>query len=201
MAIYNNNQLKKLEQKKINADIISKSRMQWINETKKLTSDFLNDSSFLLAQITLFCEKNLQISVYNEELLKLNKAKKSASVTNQIKNLESLIDTIDQQQLENIGALNDLLEKMSRSRFLIKLQFSNNEENKSIVDKVENITDSIRDFTLNTRWAQYSSLEEKKKLAKLSITLRENKQKEIEELVEILRGYYKKEWEKVKKGE
>lgn len=201
MAVYNNNQLKKLEQKKIDADIISKSRMQWINETRKLVSDFMNDASLLLAQITLFCEKNVQVSEYCVKLDNIEMSKNTNKVMDDIKQLEKLIDIVDQQQVVNVAALNGLQEKMSRSRLLIKLQFSDNKENNLIVEKVESITNYIRIFILKSTWSQDFSLKDKKKLVGESIALRESEQKEIEELVEILREYYKKEWEKVKSGE
>lgn len=191
----------KWNQKKIDADIISKSRMQWINETKKLVSDFMNDSSFLLAQITLFCEKNVQVSEYWSALNNLEMFEKTTEVMDETKRLEKLINVVDQQQLDNVAALNGLQEKMSRSRLLIKLQFSDNEENNLIVEKVESITDQIRVFILSFAWSQGFNLEDKKKLVGESLTLRKSKQEEIEELVEILRDYYKKEWEKVKTGQ
>jgi len=201
MAVYNNNQLKKLEQKKIDADIISKSRMQWINETRKLVSDFMNDASLLLAQITLFCEKSVQVSEYCVKLDNIEMSKNTNKVMDDIKQLEKLIDIVDQQQVVNVAALNGLQEKMSRSRLLIKLQFSDNKENNLIVEKVESITNHIRIFILKSTWSQGFSLKDKKKLVGESIVLRESEQEEIEELVEILREYYKKEWEKVKLGE
>lgn len=201
MAFYNNNQLKKLEQKKIDADIISKSRMQWINENRSLTSDFMNDTSFLLAQITLFCEKSVQVSEYNAALINLERAEQTTEVTDGVQELKKIIEIVDQQQVSNAVTVNKLQEKMSRSRLLIKLQFSNNKENNIIVEKVENITNRIRVFVLAATWSQGFSLNDKKKLLKDSISLRESNQKEIEELVEILRNYYKKEWEKVKLGE
>ncbi|WP_373471803.1 hypothetical protein [Carnobacterium alterfunditum] len=201
MAVYNNNQLKKLEQKKIDADIISKSRMQWIIETRKLVSDFMNDASFLLAQITLFCEKSVQVSEYCAKLENIEISKNTNKVMDDIKQLEKLIDIVDQQQLVNVAALNELQEKMSRSRLLIKLQFSDNKENNLIVEKVESIINHIRIFILKSTWSQCFSLKDKKKLLGESVALRESEQKEIEELVEILREYYKKEWEKVKLGE
>ncbi len=189
----------KWNQKKIDADIISKSRMQWINETKKLTSDFMNDSSFLLA-ITLFCEKSLQYEAYSIKWKGLNEVKKTSKIREELERLDTIMNNIDQQQLNNVTIINNYQENMHRNRLLIKLQFSDNDENNLIVRKVESITNDIRQFTLNIGWSEYANIKEKEELVKKAKELREIEQKEIEELVDVLRKYYKKEWEKVKTG-
>lgn len=201
LNIENNGLMSEWNQKKIDADIISKSRMQWIGETKSLTSDFMNDSAFLLATITLFCEKSWQVEKYIEEHNRLGRENKTPPNKKKYEDLGKLIDIVDQQQVNNSDALNKYQEKVHRNRLLIKLQFSDNVENNLIVEKVEKITEDIRSFALIIGWSQFSSFAEKEDLVNKSRKLREDKQNEIEELVNILRDYYKKEWEKVKNGE
>lgn len=58
----NNKFLSEWNQKKIDADLVSKSRMEWMNETKKLISEFLMDSQMIMANLVMFHEKKCTIN-------------------------------------------------------------------------------------------------------------------------------------------
>lgn len=61
---------KEWEQKKIDADLISKFRIKWIDDTKKLTSEYITDTTKLFSEIysAIFMEKNYyQQALENKE--------------------------------------------------------------------------------------------------------------------------------------
>ena len=64
---------KKMNQQKIDADIISKSRMHWMDNAKIITSDFITIALNLGAHFKMFTEKVIQINNINSRIILLEK--------------------------------------------------------------------------------------------------------------------------------
>ncbi|WP_427813521.1 hypothetical protein ACQKTA_09095 [Enterococcus sp. 22-H-5-01] len=200
---------KEMDQKKIDADIISKSRMSWMDNAKKITAQFLNDSLSLSAQFVMFNEKILQYNQNNSDAVAAKKSSENMSLPKRKreeardyyshwKNKGSVI--FDEDMIKRVENINDLLNRLFDNYIMIKLNFSNNTENNKIVSIVFSIEEELRIFSLRNGWNQFSEKKELIKSIEEAKRIRDNSAKKVNELTEILRDYYKKEWEKVKLG-
>lgn len=200
---------KVIDQKKIDADIISKSRMHWIDNTKVLFSRFLTNAIDLSAENVMFNEKILQLNLKYEEAQALMKIKedKTAKYDDRKQAAEELDYWINEGEknfnedmASRVSRINVLMKNIHEDYTLIKLNFSNNEENNDIVKLIYEIYEELRVFSLNNGWNQFSSSIELRTAINKAQNIRNSSSKKVEKLVELLRNYYKKEWEKVKKG-
>ncbi|MEX1474826.1 hypothetical protein AB3H85_00895 [Enterococcus sp. C78] len=162
-----------MEQKKIDADIIAKSRISWIDTTKEILSEFIND-----------------VEKFFPHLIE---------VLQRVKDLED--DMIDKDMQIEINKLFDQvsqhLDIIHKNSMLIKLNFSDSEEHAPIIDVIDRIVYEIN-FSSNYRDENRSEITERElnsALDKKSEVFNETKR-----LVQLLRVYYKNEWEKVKLG-
>lgn len=183
----------KMDQKKIDADIISKSRMHWIDNIKIISSQFITESLALGAHYKMFIEKIYQYNKLQELLKSENKEKKKIEIKNELK-------TFDKEMLERVDIINNLLSELSKNNLLINLNFSSNSEHKQIIQLVTRMYNRLRAVSLNG-WIQfYEERELNQQLENINKVFQHNS-KDAESLTNNLRDYYKKEWEKVKKGE
>ncbi|MGX4686181.1 hypothetical protein JNUCC83_04690 [Vagococcus sp. JNUCC 83] len=188
---------KEWEQKKINADLISKSRIKWIDDTKKLTSEYITDSTNLFTEIhaAIFLEKNYyQKSLENKdnkEMFELD------PLTMSIKN------DIGRRKIIQ----NELMEKLILKSTLIRLQFSDNDENNKVVDEVMSSISVGKKFineisSLDTfKRSDLENITIFSEYEKLIVQLNQENYQRLEKLTNLLREYFKNEWEKAKLGE
>lgn len=200
----------KWEQKKIDADIISKSRMHWIDSTKIIMTRFISNALELSAANVMFNQKIVQ---HNQNLAVINAAKKASETTSltkrERKEAQSVVtdweergsEVFDVDMKERVDRINFLTKEVYQDFILIKLNFSDNEENNKIVNLSFEINEELRKFSLSNGWNQFSSLEELQKAVNKAISIRNSNSRKVESLADLLREYYKKEWEKVKVGE
>lgn len=200
---------KEMDQKKIDADIISKSRMHWIDNTKMITSTFITDSLSLGANFKMFTEKIVQhngilIDMKNLREMSMNKKIPQSERNKAKEDYEHWINEgskIFNQDMQNrVDEINDLLKKNSNSYMLIKLNFSNNDENNEVVRLASEIYEGLKRHSLKAGWNQFASEEDL--ILSLQNTDRIFKENSLnaEKFTELLRDYYKREWEKVKIG-
>ena len=198
-----------ITKQKINADIISKSRMHWMDETKEIATEFLNTSLSLGSQITMFAEKCLQYRNYiNEyELMKLKSNDKGipAKERNQAKEMYEAWKNEDQSSfskdmIKRSEAINNAMEINKKNYMLLRLNFSDNGENNEIINLAKEIHEDLRKASLSISWMQFDSLNIQEEKIKKTRSSRDKNALMINELVDLLRGYYKREWEKVKLG-
>lgn len=186
---------KKIEQKKIDADIISKSRIHWIDNARTITSQFITDSLLLGAHYKMFIEKIYQYNQLNLQeriLIEADDVKKMK--------LNKELDDFNADMHKRVDTINNLLGNVSKNHLLIKLNFSNNFEHDQIIHLVTIMYKRLEEGSLHG-WVQYynqeildAELDNFKKL------FYENS-RDAELLTNALRDYYKKEWRKVKRGE
>ncbi|MBO1306555.1 hypothetical protein JZO70_10300 [Enterococcus sp. 669A] len=201
---------KEMDQKKIDADIISKSRMHWIDNTKILTTTFLTDSVTLASNYKMFVQKIVQlngikidagVNLERSKNAKLSREERDFARSEYTYWMEKGSKVFNQDMEKRAENINELLKSVTNNFMLIKLNFSDNEENNRIVNLAFEISEELRNYSLNSGWDQFAS--ENQLIEHLRITdriWRENSKK-ADQLTVILRDYYKKEWEKVKKGE
>ncbi|MDT2638631.1 hypothetical protein P7D31_00685 [Enterococcus dongliensis] len=200
---------KEMDQKKIDADIISKSRMHWIDNTKMITSTFITDSLSLGANFKMFTEKIVQ---YNEILINMRNLREMSinkkipqSERNKAKEeyeywINEGSKTFNRDMQNRVNELNELLKKNSNSYMLIKLNFSNNDENNEVVELASKIYEGLKRHSLKSGWDQFASKEELVQSQKNVNKVFKENSLNAEKFTELLRDYYKREWEKVKIG-
>lgn len=203
-------QQKIMDQKKIDADIISKSRMHWVDNTKLIISRFIGNSLDLSANNVMFNQKIYQYrkkveeSSYDKKIID-DKSKTKKDREEAKKRFEYWIevgsDKFDEDMLKRVDVINKLTKIIFQDFLLIKLNFSHNKENKEVVDLCFEINEELRKFSLSNGWNQFASEEELIKAIKRANDIRNSNGLKIDKLTELLRIYYKREWEKVKKGE
>ncbi|EYT95628.1 MULTISPECIES: HMG-box domain-containing protein [Enterococcus] len=198
-----------LEQKKIDADIISKSRMHWIDNTKEITTLFLNTSLKLTSLYVMFSQKAKQFNEYNarSEFSKAMSENKNIPQADRKKYKElyeewELKDKpkFNIEMNNRVEELNSTMEILKKAFMLVKLNFSNNEENNRIVNLAEEINEDLRKYSLTSGWLQFDSSDMIERNIKLTLKMRDDVAVKVNKLIELLRDYYKNEWEKVKLG-
>ena len=158
-----------MEQKKIDADIIAKSRISWIDTTKEILSEFINDVEKFFPHLIEVLQrvKDLEDDMIDKDMqIEINK----------------LFDQVSQQ-----------LDIIHKNSMLIKLNFSDSEEHAPIIDVIDRIVYEIN-FSSNYRDENRSEITERElnfALDKKSEVFNETKR-----LVQLLRVYYKMSWKK-----
>ncbi len=200
---------KEMDQKKIDADIISKSRMHWIDNTKMITSTFITDSLSLGANMRMFTQKIVQYNGIRIEMSELQEKSVNKKIPQAERNKAKEVSQhwidegskiFNKDMEERSDEINELLKRTSNNFMLIKLNFSNNEENNQIVDLAFKIYEGLRRHSLTMGWDQLASEEYLiQSLRKTEKIFQENSLN-AEKFTELLRDYYKREWEKVKTG-
>ncbi|EOH66084.1 hypothetical protein [Enterococcus mundtii] len=201
-----------LEQKKIDADIISKSRIHWIDNTKDIASEFLVDSLRLVSLNTMLVEnysniatwKNLEYKNYTEiKNDKIDKKRKEEAIEFE-KTIETMLRDYKENIIQSNNQINELIYRTSKNNTLLLLNFGDNDENNKIINLVKDINNCLRRVTREVKDLEYIVGDEEvdwlNKIEK-SYTEQTAINQKVEKLTLLLRNYYKKEWEKVKEGE
>lgn len=192
-----------MNQQKIDADIISKSRMHWMDNAKIITSEFIIIALTLGAQYKMFTEKVIQIKNINSRIIFLEK--KGNSHLSKIEKeeyteLKNAIKFINSEMKARVDAINKSLDGLAKNFLLINLNFTKNVEHQNILDLVEKINDRLRKHSLRDGWIQFGTDEELKQSLENTNSIFKENSKDTEILTTELSNYFKKEWEKVKQG-
>ncbi|WBY90950.1 hypothetical protein [Enterococcus casseliflavus] len=163
-------QSKRLEQKKLNAELVSKARIEWINKVRLQSAELIANTE------------------------------KWRSVESLIRRIEDgKIDNPDGERTEYISKLytdktNEIdeisLKIIAQTNVLI-LYFSNNEENKEILETLSKLKESI--FNYKGNW-----VENKLDVARLHVNTNRLYQNKFSDSIRI---YLKQEWDKAKNAE
>lgn len=163
-------QSKRLEQKKLNAELVSKVRIEWINKVRLQSAELIANTE------------------------------KWRSVESLIRRIEDgKIDNPDGERTEYISKLytdktNEIdeisLKIIAQTNVLI-LYFSNNEENKEILETLSKLKESI--FNYKGNW-----VENKLDVARLHVNTNRLYQNKFSDSIRI---YLKQEWDKAKNAE
>ncbi|MFG5421576.1 hypothetical protein ACFJYW_02775 [Enterococcus faecalis] len=207
-----NHELKKeITQKQIDADVILKSRIHWIDNTKDIASEFLIDSLKLVTLNANLVEHYCNITVWRELQHKnFLKLKEKDLGTDEKETANKLKKTVEKKIFDykeivsqsNIQ-VNELIYRTSKNNTLLLLNFSNNIENNEIIDLVKFINSNLRIVTNETKKLEVLVGDENVNWdMKIEESTARKKiiNKKVDELTLKLRDYYKKEWEKVKEG-
>lgn len=200
-----------MEQKKIDADIISKSRMHWIDNTKDIASEFLIDALRIVTLNAMIVDKFISIKPWSEVEQQNNLLIKNDNTNFEDKdtaiNLNKKINEMKAEQKESLSKIkneiNDLMYRVSKDYTLLLLNFSNNDENNSIINSIREINSDLRRVTRELEESENPVGNEAVNWIKINdkITFEKtNINKKVEQLTVDLRDYYKEEWEKVKQG-
>ncbi|HFD6483867.1 TPA: hypothetical protein ACF5O7_002175 [Enterococcus hirae] len=202
----------KLAQKQINADVILKSRLHWIDNTKEIASEFLIDSLKLVSLNALLVEnysnitvwKNIEYANYTEiKNDKVDEKRKKEAIELET-TIEKMLLDYKENIIESNRQINELIYRTSKNSTLLSLNFGDNDENNEITDSVKDINNYLRTITQEVKDLEYVVGDEEvawsSKIEK-SVAERTIVNQKVEKLTIILRDYFKKEWEKVKEGE
>lgn len=202
----------KLTQKQIKADVILKSRLHWIDNTKSIASEFLIDVLRIVTLDALLVNKYISIKIWRDVEQKNISSIQSDNTNSDDKDFKINFDIkakkIIDDQIESISKINneinDLMYKTSKEYTLLLLNFSENDENNNIIKSIKAINNDLRRVTRKVEEAQSSFGDDNVDWIKINNSVSNEKaaiNQKVEELTIILRDYYKKEWEKVKAGE
>lgn len=201
---------KNMTKQKIDADIISKSRMHWMDETKEIATEFLNTSLSLGSHNTMYAEKCLQYQEYTMRSIIMKAKSTDKNIKLKERNEAKLIyeawknhdqEKFDEEMQKRVEKINDTMEINKKTYMLLKLNFSDNEENNKIIDLAKEIHEDLRKTSLSNSWMQFDEPDKMKEKVGKNRKSRDKNALMINELVDLLREYYKKEWEKVKLGQ
>lgn len=198
----------KFNRDKLRADLVSTSRMKWLDNVKEITSCFIKDVSLFNAKHILFLNKanlnnndklNLQIAE-QEYFSIIDKGEiPSAILKHNVEILRKSFDASDKSCGSLAEELNDIQFRIIKNYLLIKMNFGKEKEDKKIIRMCKDITEDLKDSVIRT-----SNIQDESRISNFVI-VSENKngyrEKELDKLANVLKAYYKTEWEKVKKGE
>lgn len=194
---------KKMNQQKIDADIISKSRMHWMDNAKIITSDFITIALNLGAHFKMFTEKVIQINNINSRIILLEKngiSHLSKTEKEEYTELKNAIKFLNSEMQTRVDTINKLLDSLAKNFLLIKLNFTKNVEHQNILDLVEKIDSRLTKHSLSDGWIQFGTDEELKQSVENTNLIFNENSRDTEILTTELSNYFKKEWEKVKQG-
>lgn len=197
----------KFNRDKLRADLVSQSRMKWLDNVKEITTTFIKDVNLFNAKYIIFLNK---VFIYNEDKEQLRKSQedyylklKRKEETHQleIRNIEILeerFNVIDKECGKLSDELNDILYRLIKNCLLIEMNFGKENEDVEIIKLCKEITKELSCFVVKT-----SNIQSEPNVSKLAIESESRSEKhedKLEKLASILKDYYKTEWEKVKKG-
>ncbi|HDV0860348.1 TPA: hypothetical protein RHK53_002854, partial [Enterococcus faecalis] len=202
---------KEITQKQIDADVILKSRIHWIDNTKDIASEFLIDSLKLVTLNANLVEHYYNITVWRElqhkNFLKLKEKDLGTDEKEKATKLKKTVEKkiLDYKEIvsQSYIQVNELIYRTSKNNTLLLLNFSNNIENNEIIDLVKFINSNLRIITNETKELEVLVGDENVNWnMKIEESTARKKiiNEKVEELTLKLRDYYKKEWEKVKEG-
>lgn len=192
--------------KKNKADLVAKSRIEWIQEVKKIMSTYLRDVHYypFIFENQRNCELELKdkhgalnvlknfsdILSYNESLPMKKKKKikleiKKLENENEIKKLEIEIEKLDISLTKLTIEVNELGSKIEESQYLLYLNFSENEDNREINQCITDCAHWIKNMPV--RWDANRA---EFKYNEVPVT----------NLLRVSRDYFKREWNKSKRG-
>lgn len=202
----------KLTQKQIKADVILKSRLHWIDNTKNIASEFLIDALRIVTLNVLLVNKFIELKkwrkIEQDNTLKIKSDDINLEDKDSVIDFDKKVKKIIDNQLESISKINieinDLMHRTSKGYTLLSLNFSDNEENKGIIDSIKEINNDLRRATRELKEVETSIVYGDDDGIGISNDIDAKKtsiNKKVDNLTITLRDYYKKEWEKVKAGE
>lgn len=175
-----------MEQKKIDADIISKSRMQWIDRTKSIISEYIGDAVFIPIETVSIIkkEKNRPVAV-NEALYVM-------------------------EMNQKIKELNASIVRLKKNYNLIQMDFTEIVDDKEhqehievfqYVREIDELIYSISGIQGNSVNGVVSFYEKTDDDADQIMAKEDKIVEQVRLLTSKMNEYYKREWEKVKSGE
>lgn len=190
----------KINEQNLKAEVIVKSRMEWINDTKDYASEFCISCTELLYILPRKKVYNDAISEYVNKKRKLVKSLGNSS-TSTFKNdlieisklsplIDSYISSVDEIEVKS----KEHILNARKKQILLDLNFSNYkyENNKKIINQEnQEVTDKVKSLLKNV-----GNLDKDNSDSSLEFV-----DFEIRELTIIIDDYIKREWEKVKRIE
>ena len=174
--------------KKYRADLISKARIQWLNEARNISTQLITSFNLVIAEINQF--------YVDEKAFAPSEEQDSSPLKIDISMFHPERENISNQHSELLQRHNDDFDRLS---ILFMMYFGPNKENNEIVDMIDSMKDIIEE--LRNKHISYCkdaiSLKEAESHAAPMIKLGLETSSEF---VKLCRAYYKTEWVKVKKG-
>lgn len=168
-----------LGNKQIKANIVSKSRMEWITRNKQISADYIRDSNLIMASLVNFY---------------------SLAIKYESSNYEKHQEIISAQILTTLNSINDMQNEMLKNKSLLSLEFSATNEHKEILGLINEISEVARKEVKLSSEAQNKLLLELEEKNKELIQVNDKISEDVGSLTQHLGDYYKREWEKVKRG-
>lgn len=171
---------KRFNEKKLNAEIISKSRIQWINEVRNIAAKFI----YKFNQCIMLKRKRFKVI---KKKARLVKGINNGSIPKNQKALE-LLDNYNKKISKLIDDFNEEYAAVVENRTILKLYFTTESNPDSSLVTHQQILKGMK--KLNNSLRNFKSTSSEKDIQ----NLREN----IEGLTNLIGNYLKQEWEKSK---
>lgn len=167
--------------RKLKADVVSKSRVQWINSVRPLVAKFLVNSKYYMTYY-------IDIQIQSENLKIAN---------NDFKQYETGAKQEESQReiiIDKKNKINELLRETENIFNEIKLNLPEDKsgDNATLMKSINVVYDELKNIKNNYKNAKNDG--EEKQLSDRVIT-------EINNVVSVGSSYFKNEWERAKKGE
>ncbi|CCO11303.2 hypothetical protein BN424_1862 [Carnobacterium maltaromaticum LMA28] len=179
--------------RKNKADLVAKSRIEWIQEVKKIMSVFLKDvhyypfayNDYKNSELEIekcylkLYEFNIKLENHESKFCKPKSKKERIKIKTEIKKLEIRIKELDTNFKKSKIKVNELARKIEENQYLLLLHLSDNPDNKQINDCIVKCTAWVN--SMPEIWGYYNTIP-------------------VTNLLKVSRDYFKKEWNKSKKG-
>lgn len=173
-----------MKRKDIRANIVSKARITWIENTRLISTKIITAADRLFSGISDF--------IRTEELR--NEMKDS-----NVENFNEIHEEINSFNESNFDIINESNQELLHQATLLKLYYSENPENNKVINKSEELL--LLSNKAHEKIAQYGKQKiDLQNYKASSLEIQNQYNIIINEFVEIIRDYNKKEWNKVKKG-
>ncbi|WP_368862890.1 hypothetical protein [Staphylococcus hominis] len=180
VALINHFLNKKFNEKKLNAEIISKSRIQWINEVRSISAKFI----YKFNRCVMLKRKRFDVIKKKERLYKGIKNKKIPKTQENLEKLEEYKKKISKL----VDKFNEEYAAVIENSTILKLYFTTEKNPDSNLITHQQILKDMK--TLNNSLRKLKSTSDEKDMREL----RNNYQG----LIDLIGNYLKQEWEKSK---
>lgn len=178
-----------LSEKTIKADVVSKTRIEWNKELRKVTSDIIH-LSFMLNRI---------LSTYLNENQTIEKANAICTPISPLYSNDELSEKLTISSLKLSEEFDQMFEDFTNKGYYFNLLFGINDRNQKLISSLNTINDSLNQLVEIRENFQNGTVD-----IEYSITLFNSKSKELGDVVSNFQNavkiYLKEEWVQIKQG-
>lgn len=176
------------EHHKLNADIKSKSRIQWMNTVREYMVNYIISA------------RDLDLALRKELSFKARYKKDSNGVLTDKSGNQITDQKHSEIHAENYDAVNLSVRKLSKNYDLLMLYIPNSKSNKDLVNSIQNVSGFLNSVRSKVNKYKVGQDIGGKTVKEYKNFLSSENSRKIKAMKDIARNYMKIEWERAKKG-